>query len=173
MMVYFMLIIVALVVASSFVFITMYVRVKQVWNGMLALWVKDYHEAVESLLKTPEDLPDGVLDAISTMNRTAFADGSHWRLRKLVMLDRKGLLQRRDKPHLELAKQIEGMRPELRSLFARANEAWLNIMCNRSIVVGALISIEIGKLQVARGVASSSVANKEAIKVLPDLCTAA
>lgn len=168
-----MLIIVALAVGLFAVALTVYVRMKQVANGMLALGVKEFHEAADSLLKTSEELPDEVLDALSTMNLTAFAKGSHWRMRRLVVLDRKGLLRRDPQGRLDLAEKAGSMRPELQDLFGKASIAWLSIMCNRSLFVGALLMIEMSRLQVARGKISSQVANKEAIKVLPDLCVAA
>lgn len=165
------LVCIALIVGLFALAVTVYARIKHVANGMLALGVKEFHDAVESMLKTPEDLPQGVLDAISAMNRTAFASGAHWRVRKLIELDRKGLIDRSDQGFVDLAKQVADMRPELRALFRKANEAWISIMCNRSILVGLMIAFEMARIQVDKGdISSSSVANSEAVKLLPGLC---
>ncbi|WP_282052400.1 hypothetical protein [Phaeobacter inhibens] len=143
-----------------------YLQLKPVGTGLTALAVKEFHDSCDSLMKTPQELPEEVLEALLYMGRNALEKGSHWKLRNAIRQDRRG------KPISEassaLKASVEGMRPELRELFLKATASWMNIMCNRSLLGGVLISHELHKIQLQKG-ATRATAEKEAMRVLPDL----
>lgn len=146
-----------------------HIRFKKVSNDMLALGIKEMNESIDSLLKTPEELPDEVFDAILAMNKTALLPGSDWRLYRLVVQDRKRGFSSADATN-RLANEVKGMRQELKDLFFKANIAWLSILASRNPVTSALLSIEMSRLQVQAGKIGQPQ-RSEAIRVLPDMCS--
>lgn len=143
-----------------------FLRGKTVANGLLALSVQEFHDACDALLKTPNELPDEVLDAIMKMSDSTFSKGSNWRLKQAIRLDRKGILPSCDDNPLDAA--VESMRDELQQLFTKAVASWLNILTHRSLIVGLMIAYEAYRLQLAHGKLEPD-AGLEKMKVLPSV----
>ncbi|AZV00227.1 hypothetical protein pben1_p70 [Paracoccus phage vB_PbeS_Pben1] len=123
---------------------------RRVLNRLLAVASEDFHDAASSLLKTPQDLPDEVLDSLSMMSRTGFSRGSERAF--LIALQRSRLVEKSSKgqPSNSLIKAIKNMRPELQSIFGKAVVAWFNIMTHKSGPYHQKIRIEALKGEAAR-----------------------
>lgn len=154
----------ALFVAAFIIVLRMYLNVRPVGVGLTALAVKEFHEACDSMLKTPKDIPEEVLEAIRGMGRSAFSRGAHWRLRDAIRRDRIGEMS--SNPNAELVKAVEEMRPELQALFRKASASWLNVVCNRSLLGNFFISLELRKLQIQKGKTNSGFQEREAVRVM-------
>lgn len=153
-----------LIVAAFIVVLRMYLNLRPVGVGLTALAVKEFHEACDSMLKTPQDIPEEVLKAIRGMGHSAFSQGAHWRLRDAIRSDRNGEMS--SNQNAKLVKAVEEMRPELQSLFRKASTSWLNIVCNRSLLGGFFISLELRKLQIKKGKMNSGIQEREAVRVM-------
>lgn len=101
---------------------------RRVLNRLLAVASEDFHHAVDSLLKTPEDLPVEVLETLEMMCRSGFSDNSEKRF--LAALRRARQSGKRERADRRL--DLSGMRSELQSLFGKAVASWFNIMAHKS-----------------------------------------
>lgn len=167
----YLLIILAVVLLAALLgsAIVVYTRVKIVTTGLLSVASGEFKGAVDRLLETPRDLPDEVLYAIRVMGDTAFASRAPWAVKRLLTADRKNNKQRADEG---ISAAVKDMRPELQALFETAVHSWMTIMCNRNILAGLMILLEMRKLQVSKGRISHEV-EAETMRVLPGLYSAA
>ncbi len=144
-----------------------YSSLKHLANGILALAVKELNEALSSLLKSADELPPDVLRAVETITRSAFGPKAHWTFYRILKLSARGTSPSTNGAPLQ--RQISQLRPDLQALLVRAASAWLTILCNRSILVGYLISTESRRLQLKHGHLPSPEDREDVMKVLPGL----
>lgn len=98
----------------------------------------------ESLLKTANELPDSVLDALHLMNESISQSNSGKRLLLALKASGKHAGSRR-KANGTLIDEVNQMRPELRELFAEASVAWFVSTVHRNLFYRFAIEREINK----------------------------
>ena len=108
-------------------FLRMKVERRRILNRLLAVASEDFHNATQSMLKTPEDLPDSVLDALSIMSESGFSRGSERQFLRAMRV-----MRETPAPKSRLSEDSHEMRPELETLFRKAAVAWFNIMTHKS-----------------------------------------
>ena len=113
------------------------VETRRVLNQLLAVASADFNEAVQSLMKTPEDLTDEALETLSMMSSTGFAKNSEKRFLAALRAAR-----RKSSSSEPAADPTLSMRPELKELFFKAVAAWFNIMTHKSSRYHQKISLE-------------------------------
>lgn len=145
-----------------FIALWVFLRAKPVLNKVLEIASKELSDSVESMLKTPSDIPDEVLKWLQIMSESAFAPGVT-RTLAFGFIKRKGKSSRFDKSHepahVALEKAFEQMRPELKELFLKATSAWVKIICHRSLVTGPFIAFAFSRSIARRGKIDTSGAN--------------
>lgn len=124
-----------------------YISSLRIRNGLLALAVKELKEASESMLETPHDIPDRVLELLGFMNDSAFKKDIP-RIFSEVASENPMDADKSRKTHI--SQDLELMRPELQALFFKAVASWLNIICNRNIRYGLMISMAFNNIKVSR-----------------------
>ena len=132
----------------------MYLKLRSVSNGLLALASKEFHDRVASLLETPQDLPDDVLRYVDLMISTAEANGGSWKVYQAFRshrLSRETLAASKMVSDTELSNQINQLRPELRELLHGATVMWVNWLINRNVFIGYLIAFELRKIALGGG----------------------
>lgn len=131
---------------------------KRALNRLLAVASEDFHKSARSLLKTPDELPQEVLNALSMMSRTGFEEGSEKMFLEALRTARKEKGRTTDsisrRPGLN-ADIINGMRQELQDLFVKAVMAWFNIMTHKSARYHDKIAMEELKAEAERFVGPS------------------
>lgn len=146
-----------LAVTTLGVFI-IYVKMRSVSNKLLALAGKEFHDRMDSILATSEELPDVALDYLSVMMRIAKSDNGPWQLFWALRKKSKG---RSESNARELATALPQMRPELQRLFHDATVMWLNWMLNRNVLLGLLINFEFRKVAAERNMVDASPSDVE------------
>lgn len=118
---------------------------RKILNRLMAVASEDFHSAARSMLKTPEEIPDSVLDVLSTMSRTGFAKGSEKQFLHALRSMRKT-----PAPSTTVANGYKEMRPEMQALFRKSAAAWFNIMTHKSGRYHDKIAIEALKAEADR-----------------------
>jgi hypothetical protein len=139
-MTYFPWIAVAFLVSFFFVQLR---KMKRKNDAVYAKSLTEFHSSIDSILKTPEDLPDGVLDLIAAMNDRISASGKsfdHFKFRRLVM----GKVRPSRSSRISDA-ELASMRVQLQKLLAKASLAWMSAMMHKSFLVGLMIEFETKK----------------------------
>jgi hypothetical protein len=120
---------------------------RDVSSKLLALASKEFFDNAEKIMKTPEDVPDTVLDALKTMNDTMNnGEGSRALLHILREFNKQkaGALKQENNLAVELGK----MREPLRDLFGMAVAGWLNYVTHRHFLYSRAINSELRKMAV-------------------------
>lgn len=132
-----------------------YLKVKSVMNKALEIATHDFDQAVHSLLKTPEELPDPILDFVEAMGDIAFRRGLPRQLafyalsngRKKTSTNLSTSTNRSN----EVNEAVDLMREELQELFTKAAAAWIRIISLRSPFAGPLIIVSLANVTAKRG----------------------
>lgn len=111
---------------------------RRVLNSLLALGSEQFFTATDKIMKTPDDVPDPVLDLLMFMARSAFGDGSEKAFLRALRRSR----AEPPNPSDELFASVAVMRKELQVLLGDAVAAWFNIMTHKSSKYHDLIALE-------------------------------
>ena len=130
-----------------------YIKMRSVSNQLLALAGKEFHDKVDSILQTSDELPDVALDYLSMMLDIAKANRGPWVLLRAL---RRQAERGSSSKAADLAATLPKLRPELEKLFHEATAMWINWMLNRNVVLGILISHELRKLALRRNAVDAS-----------------
>ena len=153
---------------ESIAAIYLFLQLKRQANNALNVAVVEFHNAAESLLRTPNDLPLSVIELLSVFNDSAFEKWVPLMMYQNLRLDRKGKLKlvggrRIDSDLLQL-------RPELKELLKMATLSWYSIILNRSVILGVLMRFEMKELKLLpRNLGRSNVNETETLRILPNL----
>lgn len=137
-------------------------RFRSQLTSMLALADQEFYKAVHSILKTPEDLSDEILESISMMSET-IADKNGEKL----FLDALRRVRSRAEKN-SLPDPSEALRPELQVLYQQAVNSWAKAMTFKSIRYFTKISREMTAINISKKGTSLS-ADKVAKPVVFDL----
>lgn len=142
-------------------------------NKFLAVASADFHKAAESLMKSSSELPSSVLDTLSFMNKSAFADGMPKAFLRSMRRQsrRKNTITDSSEGASNFA-DLESLRPELKTLVGNLAAAWLNILTHRSVLCNFMLSMEIMRIQVNRGSSTQGDGNI-ALRLAPRMKAAA
>ena len=135
-----------LVALSCVVVSDYYVKSRTVSTKLLALACKEFFDNADKLLKTPEDLPDSVLEGLNTMSE--FLDSGKGSRALLLILRKANSDLDQGKHPSELRKDLTKMRPELQEIFGCAVAGWLNFVTHRHFVLQQRIMIELTKMAI-------------------------
>jgi hypothetical protein len=136
-------------------------------NQLLAVASNEFHEASMSLLESADELPEGVLSVLGTMNSSAFARGTPWILYKALKEARTGRAgSTKATNHHSDFDEFGKLRPELRKLFGTVGASWLNILTHRNLFLHFLIANEMTRMQVSSGSVSKGQDNESSFKSL-------
>lgn len=127
-------------------YLARFVSGNRIRNGLVALAVKELHDSAESMLKTPSDIPDRVLELLDFMLRTAFEKDTPRIFSRIAASASNGGIR----PDARVDEDLNSMRPELQELFLKATASWLNIVCNLDAVHGNRIASAFNKIKVDR-----------------------
>jgi len=129
-----------------------FINLRRHANKTLELAASEFDDILSSILKTPGDLPDTVLDILAGMNGTISAEGSDRVFFNMIRGKSKPAMSKgMDAKHSQLEKDINSLRPELQELLQQAVKAWLFVMCHRSIIYGPMIAYSIEAKSVQKG----------------------
>lgn len=134
--------------------ISTYLKVRALSNRLLAISDKEFFEAANSIMKTPDEIPDAMLVMLTHMGHEAFRSGSERDFLASVRMGRG-----RTRPNVDW---LDDVRPEVRDLYFRAILAWFTIMVNKSPVTGYRISYEMARRRAEAGTISSNMAAEAA-----------
>lgn len=123
-----------------------FVRSRTVSTKLLAVASKEFFENAEKLLKTPEELPDSVLEALETMSQSI--DNGHGSRALLDSLRMANSDANTEESPSELQRDFEGMRPELVEFFGLAVAGWLNFVTHRHFIIQQKINMELARMAV-------------------------
>lgn len=144
--------------ATAVAFVTVvflaYLKLRGVSNGLLVLAGEEFHDKVDSILKSADELPDSVLDFIEFMIKVANSSNGHWRaLRAFRRQNALGREESMAEPERKAAfeKDLGGLRPELRQLVNDTTMMWLNWHLNRNVVSGLLMMFELRRMALGHG----------------------
>ncbi len=140
----------------------LYFIVKDVTNRHVEMSLNELHAAMNSLLQTPDEVPEPVLKLLQTLNRTAMARWSPWILVRLM----KEHISDKTSEKNDIVSVIEGMRPELRDLVFLAVAKWMVVIMNRSIFALPILSFQLRKVLQASGSLSTQTGTS-VVRYLP------
>lgn len=143
----------ALLALTTFGVLFAYIKMRGVSNKLLALAGKEFHDKVDSILQTSDELPDVALDYLSMMLNIAKSNRGPWNLLRAL---RRQAERRSSAKDADLASTLPKLRPELEKLFHEATVMWINWMLNRNVVLGIFISFELRKLALRRNAVDAS-----------------
>jgi len=115
--------------------LSIYLDIRTAADRRLKAAVEQFHSSVASMLKTPKDVPDEILQAIDMLSKTAFAPGSERHLARIIRNGKQPSPRSRD-----MMRDLAGMRPEMQDLFALAAVSWITIMTHKSVVGGIRVA---------------------------------
>lgn len=119
-------------------------------NKLSIVAASEFFDKADSLMKTPSDLPDSVLDAIQTM-MVSMNNGTGARafLNVLKQLNNDiPTVGKRGVDDADLMSDVKNMRPELGLIFRETVAAWLNYVTNRHVIYNIAITLEVKKLAI-------------------------
>lgn len=133
------------VLACALYVFNQYLDRKVASSKLLMVASTDFFENAEKLFKTPEDLPDRVLNAVELMTRTINnREGSRALL--YVLKRANGDLGASRTDEADFRKEIGSMRPELQIIFGHLTAAWMNYVSNRSFFYQFAISTQFKRM---------------------------
>lgn len=147
------------------------IQMRHVSNRFLAAADEEFFSAANKMLKTPDDIPESVLDLIQMMSVTGFSRGSEKSFLRALQETRKD----HGETDQALVRDLAGMRPQLRELLATAVAAWFNIMTHKSSRYHRLIAVEASRSKLdgtRRPMSDAEVGIPVAAHMLPDGCIA-
>lgn len=121
---------------------------RKLHNRLLAVASEEFFESAEKLMKTPDELPDPVLDMLSMMSRTGMSPGSERVFLDALKRSRQG--QTKDAASRKMSDAIGSMRKELQDIFRDAACAWFNVMTHKSTLYYQKIATEEMQAQAQR-----------------------
>lgn len=116
-------------------------------NQILAVASKDFHEASNSMLDTPEDIPDSILDVLSKMDRTAQRRGASSMLASAMAQGNESKMAQLSRDRIDFQQDFEKMRPELQDLFHKAVAGWFNYLSHQNVVDNLRINFAIMRMK--------------------------
>lgn len=135
-----------LLAAALVIFSGFYVRSRLISTRLIAVAAVEFFDNSNKLLKTPEDLPDSVLEFLQWMvSSMENGDGSQT---LLAALKRENSQNGSLGEHSQLRSDVEAMRPELAEIFENAVSGWLNFVIHRHAITQFQIHLEMGKMAV-------------------------
>jgi hypothetical protein len=131
----------ALLFAGAFLSIFMlYLRMRTFSNRIMAVASTEFHAAADSMMETPEDLPESVLDAISRMSVLARSRNVSGHLARMIGNANSETVKDLGPERLEFQRELDSMRPELQDLFHKAVTGWINYVKHQNVVHSLRIS---------------------------------
>ena len=118
-----------------------YVKSRTVSTKLLAPASKEFFDNADKLMKTPEDLPNSVLEGLNIMSESLNDRKGSRALLRILRKANSDLGQRKHPG--ELGKDLTEMRPELQEIFGCAVAGWLNFVTHRYFVLQQKIIIEL------------------------------
>ncbi len=152
-------VVVALLSIFAFAVISAYAKSRLLSDKLLALASKEFQEKSISIMETPSDLPDVVLDHIAFLNSQAFAKGTPKTFYRLLKSYNQGAFDTAQPKAKSLTEAADKLRPELRELLGELTVMWFNLIINRNLFWGTLIAFELKKLRASKGDLTHSAAS--------------
>lgn len=160
---------VAVGLASTFLFVFYaYLKARSLSNGFMAFASGEFHDATTSLLETPDELPDSVLDLLSDMNRLAQSRHASIGLLRAISTKNNVGEARRVRHSQQFEREIEAMRPELKELFQRAVVGWLNYVSHKNVVTNLRMAFAVMRLR-SQGMDASKAEQEVGFRYLDGL----
>lgn len=127
-------------------------RTRAVANGILNLSGREFHDKLDSILKSADELSDEVLDHLEFLMDIAQKKDIHWQVLPLLRNMNAGTIaQAHNSSKNGLDQAIIGLRPELRKLIDELIVDWVEWIISQNVLTGMLIRLELRKLYLKRG----------------------
>ncbi|WP_341366198.1 hypothetical protein [Yoonia sp. BS5-3] len=110
----------------------LYLRARGLANRVMENASRDFFESSNSMMDTPDDVPDMVLDILSQMGNMAQDKSVSFDLARVGTKLRAGGAASSEEV-LVFRAEVESMRPELKELFKKAVTAWLGYVTHQNV----------------------------------------
>jgi hypothetical protein len=146
-------------IVAFYVIFSTYMRSRLLSDKLLALASKEFHEKANSAMETPSDLPDTVINHIAFLNREAFNNGTPKKFYFLLKKYNAGKIDNNLTSKNASVNLFRELRPELQVVLGEITVMWFNLIINRNLFWGALISFELKRLKASKGDLTHSAAS--------------
>ncbi|WP_371227206.1 hypothetical protein [Roseovarius sp. 2305UL8-3] len=145
----------AAVSVGTVIVFTIYLRARSISNKLLVSSSETFFDSCDSLFKTPDEIPDSVVEMIEMMNKSISSKRGHWAL--LRVLKARGNGPTIDVEQIKaFDRDVDGMRQELRDIFNRVVVSWLTYLAHQNVFTLMRIALTVMRVR------STGVGPKEA-----------